>query len=52
VGGRYILRDDIRYIDAGVMVLPKDLMAQRQFNLMLPKRYYKCINLYMYICYT
>lgn len=34
--GRHLLRDDLRYLDAGVMVLPKGMQAQRQFALMLP----------------
>jgi NAD(P)-dependent dehydrogenase (short-subunit alcohol dehydrogenase family) len=34
--GRPLLRDDVRYLDAGVMVLPEAMQAQRQFALMLP----------------
>ena len=41
--GRDLLRDDIRYIDAGVIELPKALQEQRQFALMLPNRFaYSC----------
>jgi hypothetical protein len=43
VGGRYIIRDDIRYIDCGVLVLPDVMIDQRQFCGMLPKRLlYSC----------
>jgi WAX2 C-terminal domain len=43
VGGRYLLRNDIRYIDAGVMILPKGMQEQRQFALMLPNKFvYTC----------
>jgi hypothetical protein len=43
IGGRYIIRDDIRYIDCGVLVLPNDMIEQRQFCGMLPKRLlYSC----------
>jgi NAD(P)-dependent dehydrogenase (short-subunit alcohol dehydrogenase family) len=34
--GRLLLRDDVIYSDAGVMVLPEGMQAQRQFALMLP----------------
>jgi WAX2 C-terminal domain len=43
VGGRHLLRNDIRYIDAGVMILPKGMQEQRQFALMLPNKFvYTC----------
>jgi hypothetical protein len=43
VSGRYIIRDDIRYIDCGVLVLPYGMIEQRQFCGMLPKRLlYSC----------
>ena len=34
--GRPLLRDDLRYLDSGVMVLPEGMQGQRQFALMLP----------------
>ena len=41
--GRDLLRGDLRYIDAGVIELPKGLQEQRQFALMLPNRFaYSC----------
>ena len=43
VGGRHLLRNDIRYIDAGVMILPVGMQEQRQFALMLPNQFvYTC----------
>lgn len=36
MGGRCLMRDDLRYLDAGVMVLPLEMQTQRQFALMLP----------------
>ena len=35
---RILLRKDVRYIDAGVMVIPQDMKEKRQFTLLLPRR--------------
>jgi predicted amino acid dehydrogenase len=35
-GVRPLVRDDLRYLDSGVMVLPESLRAQRQFDQLLP----------------
>ena len=36
--GRLLIRTDIRYIDAGVLVIPKDMKEKRQYSLLLPRR--------------
>jgi predicted amino acid dehydrogenase len=35
-GVKPLVRDDLRYLDSGVMVLPEALRAQRQFDQLLP----------------